>query len=271
MDNSVSQSGVANITYEEYEMAQSFAKQKLEEETAVPYEDLSTYELPPRTQFSMLKKPAVSIKGKEITFNTACIRLFEGIVHVLPFLSAEKRRLAVIMRKEEGSSTVEWAREKNGAYVNKTISSLEFSDKIYQMMGWNRNCRYKILGRIANSSEGIIIVFDLDEAVEYAASEEYMDKKTGEVKKRTIAYFPEKYRDCIGKTYSDYVASEQVSLFENIQDYDSTISQAYEQRMGERFGQQPFSDQAEKGRQLVTFVMEESNGSVRQENRDTGE
>lgn len=38
-----------------------YAKAKLEAQSELQYEDLSDYEIPPRTQFSMLKKPAVSI------------------------------------------------------------------------------------------------------------------------------------------------------------------------------------------------------------------
>ena len=47
------------------------------------YESFEGYELPPRTQFSMLKKPEVSIKYGQLTFNMAAIRLFEGVKHVL--------------------------------------------------------------------------------------------------------------------------------------------------------------------------------------------
>lgn len=98
------------MSYREFELVQEYAKAKLEAQSELQYEDLSDYEIPPRTQFSMLKKPAVSIKYKEITFNMTCVRMFEGITNVLMSLSSNKKRLAVITRKEEGASTVEWSR-----------------------------------------------------------------------------------------------------------------------------------------------------------------
>lgn len=55
------------MSYREFELVQEYAKAKLEAQSELQYEDLSDYEIPPRTQFSMLKKPAVSIKYKEIT------------------------------------------------------------------------------------------------------------------------------------------------------------------------------------------------------------
>ena len=98
------------------------------------YENFDGYELPPRTQFSMLNKPALSIKYGVMKFNMACIRLFEGIKYVVPILNPYKQRLALIMCPEEDSASVEWARQKGVSWVNKDIISLEFVEKIYKMM-----------------------------------------------------------------------------------------------------------------------------------------
>jgi hypothetical protein len=146
-------------------------------------------------------------------------------------LSGSKKRLAVITRKEEGASTVEWARKKGDKYVNKTITSLEFTDAIYKLMNWDRNRRYKVLGRIANSAEGLILVFDLEEAIMFdPLPEEYVDKNTGELKKRIKVYYPEKYEGRIGNYYHDYVAKEQISMFENLNDYSDTQNGSSEQQ-----------------------------------------
>ena len=80
----------------------------------------------------------------------ACIRLFEGIKYVLPILHPNKKRLALIMCPEEDSASVEWARQKDENWVNKDITSLEFVENIFRLMNWNRECRYKVLGRVAN-------------------------------------------------------------------------------------------------------------------------
>ena len=208
------------ITLREREIVREFAKAKMEANSELHYEDLNDYEIPPRTQFSMLNKPAVSIKYKEMTFNMASIRLFEGITQILPSLSKNKKRLAIIMRKEEGGSTVQWARKKGDHYVNKKITSLEFVDAIYNLMGWDKNRRYKVLGRVADSAEGLILVFDLEEAIMFSElPEEYVDRRTGEIKKRKFSYYPDMYKGKVGRTYSEYIVLEQVSMFENLDDY----------------------------------------------------
>ena len=208
------------LTNREVEIVQEFAKAKIEAKDDLQYEDLDGYELPPRTQFSMLKKPAVSIKYGSITFNMAAIRLFEGIIHVLPFVSSKRKRIAVVMRKNEGAATVEWARKKGEKLVNKPITSVEFSETIYNMMEWDKKRRYKAIGYVTNSREGFILVFDLQEAIMFSEQpEEYFDRRTGKMKKRNFAYYPEMYAGHIGKTYSDYVVGEQLTLFEDLSSY----------------------------------------------------
>ena len=210
------------LAQREQALIQELIKTKQEQKQELEFESFEGYEPPPRTQFSMLKKPAVSIKYGKMTFNMACIRLFEGIQYILPLVNIAKKRLAVAMCVEEESASVEWARfKKNEVWVNKDITSVDFIEKIYQAMGWRRECRYKVLGRVANSDRGLILVFDLDEAIMFTPmKEEYEDPKTGEKKKRQVKYYPDLYKTRIGKSYEDYEQARQINLFEDIMSYE---------------------------------------------------
>ena len=210
------------LAQREQALIQELIKTKQEQKQELEFESFEGYELPPRTQFSMLKKPAVSINYGKMTFNMACIRLFEGIQYILPLVNIAKKRLAVAMCVEEESASVEWARfKKNEVWVNKDITSVDFIEKIYQAMGWRRECRYKVMGRVANSDRGLILVFDLDEAIMFTPmKEEYEDPKTGEKKKRQVKYYPDLYKTRIGKSYEDYEQARQINLFEDIMSYE---------------------------------------------------
>ena len=143
---------------------------------------------------AFIYKPAVSIKYGVMKFNMACIRLFEGIKYVLPILHPNKKRLALIMCPEEDSASVEWARQKDKNWVNKDITSLEFVENIFRLMNWNRECRYKVLGRVANSDQGLCMLFDLEEAIMFTPKpQEYTDPLTGEMKKKQMRFFPDAY------------------------------------------------------------------------------
>jgi len=155
------------LSVREISLIRELAQIRKEHKRELEYEKFDGYELPPRTQFSMLNKPAVSIKYGVMKFNMACIRLFEGIKYVLPILHPNKKRLALIMCPEEDSASVEWARQKDENWVNKDITSLEFVENIFRLMNWNRECRYKVLGRVANSDQGLCMLFDLEESTVY--------------------------------------------------------------------------------------------------------
>ena len=80
------------------------------------------------------------------------------------------------MCPEEDSASVEWARQKDENWVNKDITSLEFVENIFRLMNWNRECRYKVLGRVANSDQGLCMLFDLEEAIMFTPKpQEYTD------------------------------------------------------------------------------------------------
>lgn len=202
------------------ELIQQFIQSRKEQNARVEYESFDGYELPPATQFSMSKKPAVSIKLGMMNFNMACIRLFAGAKHILPMVHPTKKRLTTVPCAEEEASTTEWARLKDGdKWVNRQITSPEFVEKLFSLMRWERNCRYKVLGRVSNSPRGLVLVFDLNEAILFTRPEEYTDRITGEIKKRLIKYYPDEYKDCIGKTYGDYMAVHQLNMFEALDGY----------------------------------------------------
>lgn len=213
-----------SYNYSDQELIRQLVKSRLSQGQEIEYEDLSDYELPPRTQFSMLSKPAVTIKYGQMTFNMAAVRLFEDAYHVLTPSTSKRRRLSVIPCTEEESASVEWARKRksDGVKVNKTITSDEYTLRLFKMMGWNLNCRYKVLGRMTIGMPGNIpiLVFDLDEAVMFDSKpKEILDEVTGEMKKKQIKYYPDSYKDCIGKSYVDYIEGKQMNLFEMLSEY----------------------------------------------------
>ena len=211
------------LNVREISLIRELAQIRKEHKRELEYEKFDGYELPPRTQFSMLNKPAVSIKYGVMKFNMACIRLFEGIKYVLPILHPNKKRLALIMCPEEDSASIEWARQKDENWVNKDISSLEFVENIFRLMNWNRECRYKVLGRVANSDQGLCMLFDLEEAIMFTPKpQEYTDPLTGEMKKKQMKFFPDAYKNRIGKSYNDYIADHQMNMFEDFIGYQSS-------------------------------------------------
>lgn len=213
-----------NYTPKEQELIRQLVQERLGRKNEIEFESLDDYVVPPKMFFSMIKKPAVSIRANRMEFGMSSIRLFEGVQHILPMLSERKQRLVVAICAGEELSSVEWARLKKDKWVNRSISCPEYVQSIYRVMNWNKECRYKVYGHLANSERGLVLVFDLSAAVMFdPLPEEYFDKRSGKMKKRVNKYYPDEIRMKLGRSYSDYMAAQQTSSFESLSSYtDST-------------------------------------------------
>lgn len=261
--NDIDQRKTSNggFSEKEFDLIQQLVKTKMEQESQLEYESFEGYEVPPRTQFSMLNKPAISIKFGQFSFNMACIRLFEGVEYILPLINPKKKSFMVAMCKEEESSSIVWARKKNGKWINKNITAPDFVEDFFKIMKWDRKARYKILGQVVMTERGPALRFDLEEAIMFAAKpDEYVDPKTGATKKRQIKYYPDQYKDRYGKTYSDYMATHPVGEYESFDDYISMSSM------------KPFSDVMKSSLSVDTkqmTMMEEGKNSERRTDQES--
>ncbi len=67
------------------------------------------------------------------------------------------------------------------------------------------------------------MLFDLEEAIMFTPKpQEYTDPVTGETKKKQIKFFPDVYKDRIGKSYNDYISGHQMNLFEDFIGYQGS-------------------------------------------------
>ena len=263
-----------NFSEKEFALIKELVQARMEQKQNLEYESFEGYELPPRTQFSMLKKPAVSIKYGKLTFNMASIRLFEGVKHILPIVNTKKKKLAVIPCAEEESATVEWARiNKQGNWVNKDITSIDFVENLFKLMDWDRECRYKILGRIAASERGLILVFEMEEAIMFTPKkEEYIDQVTGEKKQRQVKYYPDAYKNRIGRSYNDYAQYRQMNLFEDFNEYeDEKATKDIQSESGLlQYGYQQAKEESGKNSQMNDIVEALSHTEVNAEKKSSG-
>lgn len=205
-------------------------------------------------------------------FHSAGIRLFEGIKYVLPILHPNKKRLALIMCPEEDSASVEWARQKGENWVNKDITSLEFVENIFRLMNWNRECRYKVLGRVANSDQGLCMLFDLEEAIMFTPKpQEYADPLTGEMKKKQMKFFPDTYRNRIGKSYNDYIADHQMNMFEDFIGYQGSAVLDEPVREEDSFSKESMSQESEISENILLPDLAKQSESIEQQSGEIAE
>lgn len=240
------------FTAKEQELIHQLVQERLGKKGSIEFESLDEYVVPPKMFFSMIKKPAVSIKARSLEFNMSAIRLFEGVRYILPMLSERKKRMVVAICAEEELSSVEWARLKKDKWVNRSITCPEYAQNIYKMMGWKSDCRYKVYGRLANSERGLILIFELATAVMFdPLPEEYFDKRTGKMKKRINKFYPDEIRMKLGRSYSDYEASQRGSSFESLSGYTDTSGSDVPARISDEVAASISAREQEKKRESL--------------------
>ena len=260
-ESTITEEKAEGYTPKEQELIRQLVKERLGKKNAIEFESLDDYVVPPKMFFSMIKKPAVSIRANRLEFSMAAIRLFEGVQHVLPMLSDKKKRMVVAICAEEEISSIEWARLKKDKWVNRSISCPEYVQGIYDMMNWNKECRYKVYGRLANSERGLVLVFDLTSAVMFdPLPEEYFDKRTGKMKKRINKYYPDEIRMKLGRSYSDYEALQQRSSFESLSGYLDTSGDAVQATVSDEMAEYISRQEQEKKRESLLGSIIENGG-----------
>ena len=129
------------------------------------------YQVVRRELFAHLREPAVVIRRDSVTFNTACIAGLEDAVYIQILVNQDNKRMVVRKCEENDKDALRWCIEKPDKRKSRNMSNKLFSAMMYDMMGWNTDCRYKILGHKITHEDETMYIFDLLE------TEIFMDTK----------------------------------------------------------------------------------------------
>ena len=112
--------------------------------------------------FANLRDPAVTIRDGNITFNTACINGLEDVVYVNLMIDEELGFLSVTGCDENDKGAIRWCVAKPDKRKSRKMRCPDFTDGIYKLLGWDKKCRYKILGYQIPFEGKVYYVFDLN-------------------------------------------------------------------------------------------------------------
>ena len=142
-------------------------EQALETERDAKAEELEStfsydgYQVVRKELFAHLRDPAIVIRKDSITFNTACISGLEDMVYVHVMFNSDLKRIVVRGCDENDKDALRWCIAKPDKRKSRKMSCKPFSELVYNEMGWDSDCRYKILGYRINFEGETLYVFDL--------------------------------------------------------------------------------------------------------------
>lgn len=138
------------------------------------------YQVVRRELFAHLREPSVVIRRDSITFNTACIAGMEDTVYIQILINPETKKMVVRKCSENDKDALRWCIAKPDKRKSRKVTSKIFSAKMYELMEWNTDCRYKILGHKIVYEDEMLYIFDLFE------TEIFLDVRKSSAQKKTI-------------------------------------------------------------------------------------
>lgn len=172
-------------------------------EVVVENFDMSGFQVVRREFFAHTFEPAVSFHHDKVLFNMAAIRKMKSYNFIQMLIDPVNKKLLIKGCEEDSKDAVKWCYlNKIGKRQNRDIKCNIFTGKVFDMMNWNPNNKYKLQGTVIRTSNDIYMFFNLEETEIFlpAAKDKYgiptiMGRK---------AYYPEDWRNSFGLEITDH-------------------------------------------------------------------
>lgn len=172
--------------------------------------DLNEFEVARSEFFAHTREPSFIFNDGKVGVNTACVRRLPDVEYVQLLINRQKKKLAVRVCQEEDLFSILWAKTKDGKRFPRQITGRMFFMKVCDMMGWNPDYRYKIVGKLVRANNELLFLFDLNarETFERSFDEE------GKRKSSRKPVFPEEWKNQFGIPFSEHKKALQINMFE---------------------------------------------------------
>lgn len=163
-----------------------------------------------REFFAHINEPSITFCDCQVYVNTACLHRFPSVTYVQVLVNSDTMILAVRPCKEEERDTFAWCVPGSKKRTPRHVTCRLLFAKLFSLMNWNTDYRYKLLGKVIHAKQEHLIAFDL------TATEVYQRAfKPGETPKNTrTPIFPESWQNQFGMPFQEHRTSMQVNIFE---------------------------------------------------------
>ena len=169
------------------------------------------YQVVRREFFAHINEPAITFNNSKVSFNAACVNKLPTIDYVQILVNPEEMKLAIRPCGEDAKDSFLWCgiNRKNGRKKPRQIACRMFFAKVVQLMEWNPDHRYKMMGKLIESNGEYLFTFDLK------ATEVYQRISQDGEKPRSsrTPVFPAEWQDQFGLPVEEHRKSLQVNIF----------------------------------------------------------
>ncbi len=180
---------------------------RLAEESSFSY---AGYQVVRREFISHRFDPAMTVRVNSVTFNNACIKALENATYVQFLINPTEKKL-IVRRCDSGArDAIRWCVVKDETRKSRQITCKPFAERLFVMMGWESEYRYRFQGMRIHYFDDEMYLFDL------SADERFAPQKKDENGKRIVSAptLPEHWNGSYGMSVEEHDMSTQVNFLD---------------------------------------------------------
>lgn len=160
--------------------------------------------------FAHTYEPSFTINKDKVAVNMACIRKLPETDYVQILVNPLEKKLAVRPCSEQEKDSFKWCTggKKRGP---RQITARIFVAKVMHLMDWNPDYRYKLLGKLINSNDQLLFVFDLTTPEIYVRR---LSDEAGRGKFERKPTYPEAWQNQFGLPVEKHRSEIQIGMFD---------------------------------------------------------
>ena len=172
-----------------------------EDEEAEEIIDLAGFQVTKAELFAHIREPAITIWENKLKFNMACLRRFPGVTHIQILIHPEQKRLIIRPCLPDAPDSLRWAKGGGEKELsNRDLLCKIFAAKVFDLMSWDTQYRYKMIGKPAVYKNEMLYLFKLTDFELFLTG-----KKKG-------SYLPIEWRDYFGIPVEQHEESYKIDL-----------------------------------------------------------
>lgn len=163
--------------------------------------ELAGYQVTRAEFFSHTYEPTVTIWDNHLKFNMACLRRFPGATHIQILIHPEQKRLIIRSCDPDTPDSLRWAIGGGEKEIkNRDLICKIFAARLFDLMQWNPQYRYKLLGKPATCDNEILFLFKLNDFELFFCG------------KRKGSFLPEEWRNYFGTPVEQHDEAYKIDL-----------------------------------------------------------
>lgn len=190
--------------------------------------DYRGFEIAREQFFNNTDKLSITFSTTTVKFSIACIKKLSDAQHVELLIHPLKKLLIVRATDSKNKNAIRWlSLNSKGEYVSRPVCGTAYLKTIYELLGWNEDCKYRVRGIRKQNGDESLLIFSLEETEIYLSKErkqatayeaEIKNKSLAATGKSAIAY-PSAWADNFGSNYYRRTQAEELQRMEKEADW----------------------------------------------------